>query len=71
MLGKEQVESYREDGFLRIAGVFSADEVTELRDDLDWMIEAWAQAEKGWTGPWRRQLMDAETEAKSKTDLDA
>ena len=66
MLGKEQVESYREDGFLRIAGVFSADEVAELRDDLDWMIEAWAEVESGWTGPWRRQLMDTETEAKSK-----
>ena len=71
MLGKEQVESYRESGFLRISGVFGAGEVARLRADLDWMIEAWAEVEAGWTGPWRRQLMDrpvapAETEAKSK-----
>ena len=66
MLSKEQVESYRENGFLRIPDVFSADEVTQLRDDLDWMIEAWAEVEMGWSGPWRRELMDSETEAKSK-----
>ena len=66
MLSKEQVESYHENGFLRIPGVFGADEVTQLRDDLDWMIEAWAEVEMGWSGPWRRELMDTETEAKSK-----
>ena len=50
MLGKEQIESYRENGFLHVAGVYSADEVAQLRDDLDWMIEDWAQVEMGWTG---------------------
>ena len=66
MLGNEQIESYRENGFLHVAEVYSADEVARLRADLDWMIEDWAQVEMGWTGPWRRQLMDTETEAKSK-----
>jgi len=66
MLGEQQVDSYRENGFLRIAGVFSSDEVTRLRNDLDWMIGAWAVVGMGWSGPWRRQLMDSETETRSK-----
>ena len=66
MLSKQQIESYHENGFIRIADAFSTDEVTNLRADLDWMIEAWAEVEMGWSGPWRKQLMDTETEAKSK-----
>ena len=42
MLSREQIESYHENGYLHILGVFSADEVTNLRNDLDWMIENWA-----------------------------
>ena len=66
MLSQEQVNIYRERGFLRIPEVFAANEVSQLRSDLDWMMETWAGVGMGWSGPWRQQLMDAETEAKSK-----
>lgn len=66
MLSDQQIADYHENGYLRVPNVYSSDEVARLRADLDWMIETWAQVEMGWTGPWRQELMDSETEAKSK-----
>jgi phytanoyl-CoA hydroxylase len=62
-----QVAFYKEHGWLRIPKVFNAQEVEELATDLDWMISTWAQRTE-WTGGWRQELMDAETEKKAKID---
>jgi ectoine hydroxylase-related dioxygenase (phytanoyl-CoA dioxygenase family) len=66
MLSAEQVAFYHEEGYLHIPEVFSADEVAAMSADLDYLIERWAVRDQGWTGPWRRQLMDADTESKSE-----
>lgn len=66
MLTEEQIAFFKEHGYLHVPGVFSAEETAVLREDLDWMIRVWANVGVGWTGPWRRQIMDVETEAKSK-----
>lgn len=66
LLSSEQVAFYREHGYLRIPQVFSPAETDELSDELDWIIGSWAIEDQGWTGPWRRQYMDAATERKSK-----
>ncbi len=66
MLSDAQIASYHENGFLRIPDTYTAEEVEHLRADMDWMIETWAEVESGWSGPWRKELMDSETEAKSK-----
>ena len=65
-LSREQVAFYQEHGYLHMPSVFDADEVAALREDLDWMIRLWANVGVGWTGPWRKALMDLETEAASK-----
>ena len=65
-LTEEQVEFYREHGYLRIHEVFTEQETDELERDLDRLIREWAFTDKGWTGPWRQVYMDAETEEKSK-----
>ena len=65
-LSTEQVGFYQKHGYLHITGVFSSNEVHELRSELDWMIRDWANIGVGWTGPWRKALMDIATEAKSK-----
>lgn len=65
-LTPEQIAFYREQGYLRIPAVFTPEETVALREDLDWMIRDWANIGVGWTGPWRRALMDIATEAKSK-----
>jgi phytanoyl-CoA hydroxylase len=66
VLTAEQVAFYHEHGYLRIPQVFSAQETAELAEHLDWIIDVWAYKDAGWSGPWRKQYMDAETEKKSK-----
>jgi phytanoyl-CoA hydroxylase len=64
-LTQEEVDFYHEHGFLRVKGVFSKQEVEELSDDLDYVIENFATRGKGWSGPWRQQLMSADEEQQS------
>jgi phytanoyl-CoA hydroxylase len=66
VLSPEQVAFYHEQGYLRIPQVFSPDQMDELSEQLDWLMGTWAVKDQGWTGPWRRKYMDAETEKKSK-----
>ncbi len=66
MLTDSQVQFYRENGFLHIPAVFSAAEVEELSNQMDWLLEDWASKDSGWSGPWRKVYMDAETEKQSK-----
>ena len=66
MLSKEQIDFYHENGYLHIPNVFTPEEVEALRADLDWMINDWADKFPGWSGPWRKALMDEETEKASK-----
>ncbi len=65
-LSPQQVAFYHEHGYLHIPGMFTPEQTRQLKDDLDWMIKVWANVGVGWTGPWRKALMDLETEAKSK-----
>ena len=65
-LNDEQLDFWHEQGYLRIPAVFTPEEVSQLRDDLDWMIDNWAGRGLGWTGPWRKKYMDDATEAKSE-----
>ncbi|HYE06490.1 MAG TPA: phytanoyl-CoA dioxygenase family protein [Planctomycetota bacterium] len=65
-LTAEQVAFYHEHGWLRIPQVFSDAEMAALDRELDQLIDQWASAEHGWTGPWRTVYMDADLEKKSK-----
>ena len=58
-------ENFWEHGYLHVPEVFSEDEVLELTKDLEWLMEDWAENSPGWSGPWRKELMDPETERKS------
>jgi len=66
MLTLEQINFYHEHGYLHIPNVFTPEHTAQMREDLDWMIKVWANVGVGWTGPWRKQLMDLDTEAKSQ-----
>ena len=65
-LTAEQIAFYHEHGYLHIPNVFTKDEARDLKTELDWMIRVWANVGVGWTGPWRKALMNLEDEAKSK-----
>jgi phytanoyl-CoA hydroxylase len=66
VLSPEQIAFYHAQGYLHIPGMFAPAETAELSDHLNWLIETWAMKDAGWTGPWRKKYMDAETEKKSK-----
>jgi hypothetical protein len=65
-LTAEQVAFYHEHGFLRIPQVFTPAEMDALDRELTILLGTWATDGAGWTGPWRKVYMDAETEKKSK-----
>ena len=65
-LSQDQVDSYNENGFLHVPDVFDPELLQRMRDELDWMIDDWANKFPGWSGPWRQQYMDEETEKASK-----
>lgn len=66
VLSDDQVGFYQEHGYLHIPAMFTEQEIDELSDHLDWLIDTWAIKDQGWTGPWRKNYMDAETEKKSQ-----
>lgn len=66
MLTKEQIDTYNERGFLRVPQVFDATEIQELSDEMDRLMEEWANLSPGWAGDWRKQYMDSKTEKRSK-----
>lgn len=66
MLTPEQVEFYREHGYLRIPQVFSPDETNQLSDQLNRLMREWAVTDQGWTGPWRRVYMPEAVEKQTK-----
>ncbi|MEX0653968.1 MAG: phytanoyl-CoA dioxygenase family protein [Phycisphaeraceae bacterium] len=66
MLSQEQVNFYQDRGWLHLPGMFDATQTQAMRDDLNWLIDTWADRSKGWTGPWRKQYMDEATEQRSQ-----
>ena len=66
MLTQDQIGFYKENGYIRIPQVFTPEEMNGLEKDLDFLLDHWAQTDMGWTGPWRKAYMDAETDKKSK-----
>ncbi|MBI2193211.1 MAG: phytanoyl-CoA dioxygenase family protein [Planctomycetes bacterium] len=65
MLTRSEADFFWDKGYLHIPGVFTPRETDELAEELDWLIEKWADKSPGWSGPWRKKYMDEETEKKS------
>lgn len=61
VLSAEDVQFFWDNGYLRIPGVFTPEETTELKGELDRLIGEWASHTE-WTGPWRKAYMDEATE---------
>jgi len=65
-LTEEQVAFYHEHGYLHVPQMFDPAEIDEMSEHLDWVIETWAVRDAGWSGPWRRKIMDEATEKRSQ-----
>jgi phytanoyl-CoA hydroxylase len=63
MLTQEQRTFFEENGYLRLEGVYSGPELKAMSDDLDYLIQNFAEWEAAWTGPWRKELMTEEEDA--------
>ncbi|MEE2657585.1 MAG: phytanoyl-CoA dioxygenase family protein [Candidatus Latescibacterota bacterium] len=66
MLSKDQIESYRHNGFVKVESLFSRKEVSELADDMVRIIEEWGEETIGWRGPWRQHYLEEEEELNTK-----
>ena len=66
LISARDVAFWWEHGYLRIPQVFSPEEMNELEDEFEWLVADWASDSAGWQGPWRKVLMDEQTEQKSK-----
>ena len=64
-LTEEQVSSFHEKGYLRLEGVYSEDEIEEMRAELDYIMDTFASWDSAWRGPWRKEYMDEEEDAKA------
>ena len=64
-LSVDDVDFYNEHGYLRLKQVFDPLELAALSEELDHIIQYFATHGKGWSGPWRKQLMQSDVETKS------
>lgn len=65
-LSEEQRRQFEENGFLRLENVFSADQIAVMSDELEYIMQTWTTPGRGWEGPWRKQYLNADQEAKAQ-----
>ena len=65
-LTEDQVAYYHEHGFLHLPQMFTPAEMDALDAELTALIEMWSTRDQGWTGDWRKEYMDHETEQLSQ-----
>jgi hypothetical protein len=58
MVTDEQKRFFQEQGYLRLEQVFTADEIEELRSDLDYIMHTFADWNAAWRGEWRKDYVD-------------
>ena len=70
MLTEKQVEAYKRDGYLRVEGLFTQEEVKELNSEMNLIIEDWWGEESiGWRGPWRDHYLPEAERKKPRRSL--
>jgi len=57
-LSEERIAAFHEKGYLHLGGVFDPEDVAVLSDDLDRLIDEWANEHLGWEGDWREDYLD-------------
>jgi phytanoyl-CoA hydroxylase len=66
MLTDEQIQHYKEEGYVKVEQLFSPDEVQELGDDMNCIIETWGEEIIGWHGPWRDRYLSEDERLNTK-----
>ncbi len=55
-LSEDQLDFFRENGFIRLEGVYEPDELGLMSEDLDYIIQTFANWGAAWRGPWRKNI---------------
>ena len=66
MLTADQIEHYREEGYVKVEGLYTPEEVKELGDDMNRIIETWGEEVIGWRGPWRDRYLPEDERLNTK-----
>ncbi len=65
MLSQQQIDSFNENGYLRLEQVFPPAELTQMSDDLNAIINTFADWGAAWKGEWRKEYMEEEVNKKA------
>ena len=68
-LTQDQVDTFNENGFLRLEKVFDAETVARQSQELERLMQEWATQGPGWKGPWRQAYMTAEEDERARLDI--
>jgi hypothetical protein len=66
VLTKDQIEAYNRDGFVKVEGLFTKAESSELALEMTRVIEQWGQETIGWRGPWRDRYLPEDERLNTK-----
>jgi phytanoyl-CoA hydroxylase len=66
MLSTDQVEFYRENGYLKLEQVYDPKELAAMVSELTTIMETFANWDAGWQGPWRDEYLEADELDKSQ-----
>ena len=65
MLTQDQVDFFNENGFLRLEQVYPPAELERMSDDLNQIMQTFANWESAWVGPWRKDYMEEDENKKA------
>ena len=66
MLTREQIDFYRENGYLKCEALFTPEETAELGSEMVRIIENWGNETIGWRGPWRDRYLPEDERLNTK-----
>lgn len=61
----DQIEFFRENGYVRLEQVFPPDELRAMSEELNYVIHTFANWGAAWRGPWRKEYMNEEEDRKA------
>jgi len=65
VLTPDQIAFYHENGFLRLEQIYDPAELARMSEELDYIIQNFANWGAAWRGPWRKVVMNEEEDRKA------
>ena len=64
MLTQDQINFFNQNGYLRIEKVYSPEEISLMSDEMNEVMQTFANWDSGWRGDWRKDYIEDEEEEK-------